>query len=142
MSISSTGNTSPKSRRIPLIAVFGVFAVVLAAVAVGGSYLWQNHFRSATKASAADCTLAQQILDSTATIPSDPAAGTAWETATRTRIQGVKEEFLASQLRNYVHWSMAQATGTGKPEVKTSKNLSEQIPSHCDQKIVVRPLAH
>jgi hypothetical protein len=141
MSASVTGNTYPKTRRIPLLAKLGVFAVVLVALAVGGSYLWQKHFPAVSQASAADCTLAQQILDSTSKIPTDAAAGTKWETGARARIQNVKEEFLASELRAYVGQATVKASGAGTVDAATAKNISTKIQSHCTQKLAIPPLA-
>jgi hypothetical protein len=140
MSTDITENTYPKkSRTLRVVALSIVTVFVLGAIALGGTYLWQQRF-GATQASAADCTLAQVIIDSTKSIPGDPAAGKKWEAATRAKIQNVKEDYLASQLRFYVGWAVTQATSTNRAGVEVSRNLSAEIPSHCDQKITVPPL--
>ncbi|MEU8657483.1 hypothetical protein, partial [Actinoplanes philippinensis] len=66
-----------KSKHIN-VAFVVLAAVVLAGVAYGVNYLWDKRF-GPTAASAADCRLAQELIDNAQNPPTHPPEGAKWE---------------------------------------------------------------
>jgi hypothetical protein len=113
-----------------LIGGAGALAVV-AAVAIGGNYMWQRQF-GPTLASKADCTLAQQLFDQARTPPADPAKAAAWEEQIRKVRYTMKDDGLDTQVGRYAHWAVVKATGVGdRPTTKQVHAVVDEAKGHC-----------
>jgi hypothetical protein len=127
--------------------LFGVVAVVIlmAAAGVGGAYWWQQR-NEPSQASAADCVLAQQIIDEAQNLPRDKAAVAKWQAATgklrRTRMQ---DGYLGLQIAIYEGWAAYHATGQGAAPTKQElAKMASTANSHCHEAkrtLVVPPIA-
>src|SRR3954469_21911633 len=106
--------TSQETTNWTRILVIGVVTVaVLSGVGFGLNYLWESHYRP-TQASAADCKLAQQIVDETQTPPSDKAQVQAWMEELHKARRGVMvDQGLSTEIGYYVRWAAVKAAGEG-----------------------------
>ncbi|WP_181805569.1 hypothetical protein [Streptomyces shenzhenensis] len=113
--------------------VFGAVGVVLAAVvAAVAAYGWHEHNKP-SQASAADCRLAQRIVDEAQRLPKDAKAADAWgrRTATMRRAQ-MKDGYLGAQISNYEGWAVLHAKGEGEPPAgKELARIAKEANSHC-----------
>jgi hypothetical protein len=108
-------------------------AVVMAGVAYGVNYLWDKRF-GPTAASAADCTLAQELIDKAQTPPTDAAKAEEWEQQIRQiRYTQLENDGISTEVGRYVHWSMVKATGDPmRPPAGTLDEIYELAVGHCE----------
>jgi hypothetical protein len=129
MSTIHSGRNSQRNRSI----IFAVVAViVLAGVAFGVNYVWQKRFGH-TPASAADCRLAQQLIDQAKSAPSDPAKAEAWEADIRkVRYTRFQDDGLSTQVGRYVYYATVKATGQGeRPTAEDFTTMKKEALGHC-----------
>jgi hypothetical protein len=114
-------------------------------VGVGGAYWWQQR-DAPSQASAADCALAQKIIDEAQELPADKAAVAKWRKDTRDlRIAEMKDGYLGLRIATYEQWAADHATG--EAEAPTKQELAEMTNtanSHCteaERTLVVPPIA-
>ncbi|WP_430790497.1 hypothetical protein [Actinoplanes sp. G11-F43] len=117
--------------RLAALAVLTV--VVLAGVAYGVNYLWDKRF-GPTSASAADCTLAQQLIDRAQTPPTDAAAAEKWAQEIRQiRYTQMVDQGISTQVGWYVQWQTIKATGAPeRPREGQLEEIYELAAGHCD----------
>ncbi|WFE30142.1 hypothetical protein O7623_13555 [Solwaraspora sp. WMMD791] len=125
-----TGTRRPAALRLILLGV--VTVAVLAAVAFGVNYLWQQQF-GPTQASAADCRLAQQLLDQTKNPPSEPAEAEQWEQDLRKiRYAQFVDQGISTEVGRFIHWSRVKATGAGeRPTTEQISQARSNAEGHC-----------
>jgi hypothetical protein len=139
MSTTVGGNRTHLTRTI----VLGIVTIgVLAAVAVGGNHLWQKRF-GPTQASAADCALAQSIVDQAQQLPKDEAAVAKWQKDMHDLRFGTKMDgFLGIQVSVYEQWAGRKATGEGLPPTAAEfRAMETEANRHCDKKVVFPPIS-
>jgi hypothetical protein len=122
--------------RYAVSAVVGaVFVVILALIA---SYAWEQHF-TPSRASAADCQLAQAIIDQAQRLPHSRAADEAWLTDMHNlRMARMKDGYLGLQVARYEGWAAARATGTGElPTAAEFRDMVHEANSHCATKLTI-----
>jgi hypothetical protein len=139
MSTTIGGNRSRLTRSI----VLGVVTVgVLAAIAIGGNHLWQKH-SGPTQASAADCALAQSIVDQAQKLPKGEAAVDKWRKDMHDlRIGTDMDGFLGIEVSVYERWAAEKATGKGKPPTAAEfRTMETEANRHCDKKVVFPPIS-
>jgi hypothetical protein len=113
---------------------FGILtAIILAGVAFGVNYLWDKRF-GPTAASAADCTLAQQLIDKAQTPPTDAAQAEQWEQQIRqVRYTQMENDGISTEVARYVYWSRIRATGDpSRPDPGTLDEITELAIGHCE----------
>ncbi|UUU32303.1 hypothetical protein JIX56_21665 [Streptomyces sp. CA-210063] len=127
--------------------VFGISlaVVVMAAVGIGGAYWWQQR-DAPSQASAADCALAQKIIDEAQELPADEAAVAKWRKDTRDlRIAEMKDGYLGLRIATYEQWAADHATGTAEAPTKQElADMTKTANSHCteaERTLVVPPIA-
>jgi hypothetical protein len=129
MSTTHSGKNSQRGRSL----IFAVVTVmVLAGVAFGVNYVWQKRF-GPTAASAADCRLAQQLIDQAKSAPSDPAKAEAWEADIRkVRYAKFQDDGLSTQVGRFVSYSRVKATGQGeRPTAADLATMKKEALGHC-----------
>lgn len=115
-------------------AVLGLVAVVvLGGVAFGVNYLWQKRF-GPTAASAADCRLAQELINRAQTPPAEPAAAEAWERDIREiRYAQFTNDGISTEVGRYVYWQRVVATGEGeRPTAEKYATMKKNALGHCE----------
>jgi hypothetical protein len=120
------------SKRITI--TFGILAaIVLAGVAFGVDYLWDKRF-GPTAASAADCALAQQLIDKAQTPPTEEPRAEQWEQQIRqVRYTQLENDGISTEVGRYVHWSRIRATGaTIRPRAGELDEITELAIGHCE----------
>jgi hypothetical protein len=125
-----TGTRRPAALRLAILAV--VTVAVLAAVAFGVNYLWQRQF-GPTRASAADCQLAQQLLDQTRNPPSESAEAEQWEQDLRKiRYAQFVDQGISTEVGRFIHWSRVKSTGEGeRPTTEQISRARRNAEGHC-----------
>ncbi|OJF13217.1 flagellar basal body-associated FliL family protein [Couchioplanes caeruleus] len=126
-------SSTPNKKRPLLVA--GLIAVVLMVGAVvAGAYLWRR-YQAPSQASAADCALAQSIIDRARQVPRDKAAAEKWAAETRQmRITGMKDGYLGALVAQYEGWAVASATGEGRPPApREVTDLRDEANGHCEE---------
>jgi hypothetical protein len=125
-------------RRIVIVnsrhVTFGILtAIILAGVAFGVNYLWEKRF-GPTTASAADCRLAQELIDKAQTPPADPAEAEKWEQQIRqVRYTRFENDGISTEVGRYVRWSRVKATGSAeRPAAGVLDEITELAIGHCD----------
>lgn len=110
-----------------------LIVVVLGGIAFGVNFLWQKQF-GPTTASAADCRLAQELIDKARTAPSVDAEAEKWEQSIRqVRYTRFEDDGVSTQVGKYVSWSRAQKTGKGElPTTKQFEEMKDEAIGHCD----------
>lgn len=129
----STVTPEGRGRTYTAPLVGGVVALtVVAAVALGGNYLWQRGFGPAT-ATKADCVLAQELIDEAGAAPSDPARAKDWEQDLReVRDATFDDEQLSLQVGKYLYWARVRATGVGsRPTAEQFSDVVGEAKEHC-----------
>jgi hypothetical protein len=123
-------NTRSDWRRLVILGLVGV--VVLSGVAFGVNYLWQKRF-GPTTASAADCELAQRLIDRAQTPPTDPAAAEEWEKEIREiRYAEFANDGISTEVGRYVYWQRVAATGEGdRPTPERFATMRDNALGHC-----------
>lgn len=116
-----------------LLILGALTVVVLGAVAFGVNFVWQKQF-GPTTASAADCRLAQELIDKARTPPRDGAEAEKWEQSIRqVRYTQLKDDGVSTQVGKYVAWNRAKATGAGElPTAKQFEAMKDEAIGHCD----------
>jgi hypothetical protein len=116
-----------------LLLVGALTVVVLGGVAFGVNFVWQKQF-GPTTASAADCRLAQELIDKARTPPSDDAEAEKWEQSIReVRYTQLKDDGVSTQVGRYVGWNRVKATGKGElPTAAQFKEMKDEAIGHCD----------
>ncbi|MFG3252508.1 hypothetical protein [Streptomyces sp. NPDC048172] len=130
---AENGPKAPRGGRY--VRVLGVVAaVVLAAAVAGGAYVWQQR-DGASQASAADCALAQKIVDQAGQLPEDKDedAVTKWQKDTQDlRRSKMEDGYLGLQIAKYEGWAVAHARGEGAaPSEAKQKETADTANSHC-----------
>ncbi|WP_033320551.1 hypothetical protein [Streptomyces yerevanensis] len=127
--------------------VFGIVVavVVMAVVGVGGAYWWQQR-NAPSQASAADCALAQKIIDEAQELPGDKAVVAKWRKETRDlRISEMKDGYLGLRIATYEQWAADHATGAAEAPTKQElADMTKTANSHCTEAkrtLVVPPIA-
>jgi hypothetical protein len=112
---------------------FGILtAIILAGVAFGVNYLWDKRF-GPTAASAADCRLAQELIDKAQTPPADAAEAEKWEQQIRqVRYTRLENDGISTEVGRYVHWQKARATGEPGPSAGELDEIYELAAGHCE----------
>jgi hypothetical protein len=120
----------------PRIVLAGFAAVAIVAAVLGGAYLWHRHF-APSQASAADCALAQNIIDQAQHLPSDPAAVAKWENDMHNlRMAKMKDGYLGGNISSYEIWAGDKATGKGQlPTAQEFNSDTAAANSHCATKL-------
>lgn len=129
---TAAGPKAPRGRKLWALGVAA--AVVLAVLGAGGAYWWQERGKP-SQASAADCALAQDILDRTRQLPREKDAVTKWQKNTRElRSEKMKDGYLGLQISKYESWAAEHAKGEsqgpGKAELKKTADAAN---SHCTE---------
>jgi hypothetical protein len=113
---------------------FGILtAIILAGVAFGVNYLWDKRF-GPTAASAADCRLAQELIDKAQTPPADAAEAEKWEQQIRqVRYTRLENDGISTEVGRYVRWQKARATGESvRPDAGELDEIYELAAGHCE----------
>ncbi|BAL87839.1 hypothetical protein AMIS_26190 [Actinoplanes missouriensis 431] len=113
---------------------FGILtAIILAGVAFGVNYLWDKRF-GPTAASAADCRLAQELIDKAQTPPADVAEAEKWEQQIRqVRYTRLENDGISTEVGRYVRWQKARATGESvRPGTGELDEIYELAAGHCE----------
>ncbi|WP_326807653.1 hypothetical protein OHB04_15665 [Streptomyces sp. NBC_01775] len=112
--------------------VLGVVAAVFLAALGGGTYWWQQRSQP-SQASAADCALAQKIVDQTRNLPKDKDAVTKWQQDTQDlRHKKMRDGYLGLQISKYESWAAEDAKGQGPaPKKSKQKETADTANSHC-----------
>lgn len=128
--------TSTNGKRNEKALALGIAVLlVLGGVIAGGAYWWKQ--RSApSQASAADCALAQKIIDEARKLPQDKAAVETWLKDTRElRRKQMKDGFLGLQISNYetmaADHALGKDDGMATPEAQTK--MRDTANSHCTE---------
>ncbi|WP_326552042.1 hypothetical protein [Micromonospora sp. NBC_01813] len=131
MTTSFDTNSRPTSA-LRLIVLGAVTVALLAAIALGGNYLWQLRFGQ-TRASAADCQLAQQLFDQGENAPSEPAEAEQWEQDIRKiRYADFVDQGISTEVGRFIYWSRVKATGEGeRPTPAEITLMRENAEGHC-----------
>ena len=115
------------------LTAFGIVAVlIVAAVGIGGSYWWKQH-NEPSQASAADCALAQKIIDSAQKIPQDKAAATKWHLDMHNlRKAKMKDGYLGATVARYEDWAAGRVTGDiAAPTKQELAEVADTANAHC-----------
>lgn len=131
----SANATDPKATRNRKVWVSGVAAAVfVAAIGVGGTYWWQQR-NEPSQASAADCALAQKIVDQTRTLPKDEDTVTKWQKDTQNlRDKKMEDGYLGLQISQYESWAAEHAVDEGPaPSKSEQKETADAANSHCER---------
>jgi predicted negative regulator of RcsB-dependent stress response len=128
--------TVTTSKRNGKALALGIAALlVLGAVIAGGAYWW-NQRNAPSQASAADCALAQKIVDEAQKLSGDKAAVEKWEKeTTKLRYARMKDGYLSAQIAQYAFWAASHALGKDD-EVAPPKKQAEMrdtANSHCTE---------
>jgi hypothetical protein len=113
---------------------FGILtAIILAGVAFGVNHLWDRRF-GPTAASAADCRLAQELIDKAQTPPADAAEAEKWEQQIRqVRYTRFEDDGISTEVGRYVRWQKARATGEDvRPRAGELDEIYELAAGHCE----------
>lgn len=113
---------------------FAVLTVaVLAGVAFGVNHLWDKRF-GPTAASAADCALAQQLIDKAQTPPTGAAEAQKWEQEIRqVRYTRLENDGISTEVGRYVSWSRLRATGApDRPRPGELEEITDLAVGHCE----------
>lgn len=122
--------------------VLGILTLtIVAAVAFGGNYLWQKWF-GPSQASAADCALAQTIIDQGKALTSDQAAAEEWARQMHDlRYSSMEDGYLGLQISRYEGMIIHQKTGLYDPVTEAdARDMREQANSHCAKDLTFPPL--
>jgi hypothetical protein len=135
-----TGTGNRKAQAFGLVVI-----AILMAVTAGGAYWWYQR-NLPSQASAADCALAQTIIDQAQTLPRDKAAVEKWQKDTRQlRITQLKDGFLGVEIAGYEGWAANRATGEGPTPTKQElAEMTKNANSHCEaakRTLVFPPIA-
>ena len=123
-----------QSRGVGRVIVLGALTLVLlAGVAFGVNWLWDKRF-GPTTASAADCKLAQQLIDQAQNPPHDKAAAEKWVSQIRqVRNTRFEDDGINTEVGKYVQWQALKATGSPeRPTTKQYSDMEERAIGHCD----------
>jgi hypothetical protein len=113
---------------------FGILtAIILAGVAFGVNHLWDKRF-GPTAASAADCRLAQELIDKAQTPPADAVEAEKWEQQIRqVRYTRFEDDGISTEVGRYVRWQRARATGEDvQPGAGELDEIYELAAGHCE----------
>lgn len=129
----TTGTRSGNTRWTYLLTLATVTVAGLTAIAIGAGALWQR-YTGPTRASTADCELAQQLFDRAQTAPADGAQAERWEREIRQiRYTRLADEGLSTEVGRYVAWSRVRATGTGeRPTAEQFDRMKDEALGHCE----------
>ncbi|GAA1652190.1 hypothetical protein [Actinoplanes couchii] len=118
---------------IRLVSFAILTVVVLASVAFGVNYLWDKRF-GPTSASAADCKLAQELIDKAQTPPTNATEADKWEKEIRQiRYARFEDDGISTEVGRYVRWKRVQATGAPeRPAEGELDEITELAIGHCD----------
>ncbi|WP_405095587.1 hypothetical protein [Micromonospora sp. NBC_01412] len=121
------------TNRTRILTLGMVTVVILAAVAFGVNYLWQERF-GPTTASTDDCELAQQLIDRAQTPPTGKAEAQQWEKEIRQiRYTRIEDEGVSTEVGRYVAWAVVRATGEGeRPTAADFEQMKNEATGHCD----------
>ncbi|MGW5868833.1 hypothetical protein ACWFRJ_42590 [Streptomyces sp. NPDC055239] len=124
--------TVAKRRHNPKIWITGIIAALVLAAAAGGAYWW-NERSKPSQASAADCALAQKIIDGAQDLPGDKADVAKWLKDTQElRRKGMTDGYLGLQVAKYESWAADNATGEAKaPSKSVQQKTADTANSHC-----------
>ena len=130
--ITSTPTTKRNRTRNRLI-LGAVAGAVVAALAAGGAYWWQDR-QELSQASAEDCRLAQRIVTEGARTAAGPApeAEQWWKETGDERRATMEDGYLGAKISRYEGWALQTAKNPGgAPSAKDVKNLQEDARGHC-----------
>jgi hypothetical protein len=118
-----------------------VFAIVIVLI---GAYAWQKH-NAPSQASAADCRLAQSIVDQAQKLPNDKAADEKWlRDMHNLRMAQMKDGYLGAQIFAYETWAAVKASGGAAegdlPTPKEFTHMVNEANSHCATKLTFPPI--
>ncbi|MCX4908943.1 hypothetical protein [Streptomyces sp. NBC_00878] len=124
MQTGTTGSLKVKA------LVLGVVAVAILVVGAGGAYWWHQH-NLPSQASAADCALAQKIIDEAQ--KQDKSTVTKWLKDVRElRYAEMKDGYLSGQIGRYEGATATHLTGEGEASTKAElADMSKQANAHC-----------
>ncbi|MCZ4604168.1 hypothetical protein O3S80_10455 [Streptomyces sp. Lzd4kr] len=126
-------SVSARPRRSLAIVIGAVALVVLAGVGIVGGRWWHER-NLPSRASKADCTLAQQIIDEAQKLPTgDKKAVDKWkkDTAALRRTQ-MKDGYLGYNMAQYEGWVTTKAKGEAVEQTKKEMvDIAGQANSHC-----------
>ena len=130
--ITSTPTTKRNRTRNRLI-LGAVAGAVVAALAAGGAYWWQDR-QELSQASAEDCRLAQRIVTEGARTAAGPApeAEQWWKETGDERRATMEDGYLGAKISRYEGWALETAKNPAQaPSAKDVKNLQEDAQGHC-----------
>ncbi|MEU3983518.1 hypothetical protein AB0F77_26130 [Streptomyces sp. NPDC026672] len=142
--MNSAGQQNNKTGSLRTKAlVFGIAAVFLVSAGAGGAY-WLHQRGLPSQASAADCDLAQKIIDEAQT--QDRSTVVKWtEDMHDLRMEKMKDGYLGLQIARYEDSVAAHLTGKGEAPTKAElADMSKQANSHCtgvEHTLVFPPVA-
>ena len=123
--------------RAGLIAAVLVTVVVVAALAVGGTYLWRRH-TGRPVASPAACAVAAQTIAQATVLPPDPVAAAAWRDERDAAHQLIAEDYLSAAVDRYT-W-MAVRIVIADPVAPTDAEraaVARELRGHCRADLTV-----
>ncbi|CAL9563061.1 hypothetical protein [Streptomyces sp. enrichment culture] len=129
-----TGTPTNKHNRTRDRLILGALAgAVVAALAAGGAYWWQDR-QELSQASAEDCRTAQRIVTEGARIAAGPVpeAEKWWKETGDERRATMEDGYLGAKISRYEGWALETAKNSAEaPSAKDVKSLQEDARGHC-----------
>ncbi len=120
-----------------LIAAVIAVLVVVAATAVGGTYLWRRH-HLAPVAAPAECAVAAETLAQGPALTSDRLTAAAWRAERDAAHQQILQAGLQVAAGRYVDYAVRIATGDpAAPSASQRSELARSLPAHCRATLTV-----
>jgi hypothetical protein len=136
MTVVNTGRN--RARMVASIVIGVIFVGILALI---GTYLVQQRY-APSRASAADCRLAQTIIDQAQKLPHDKATNERWQQDVHDlRMAQMKDGYLGLQIARYEGWAAGRAGGAPGPTKAEFKDMVTEANSHCATPLTIPPIA-
>ncbi|MFJ9624848.1 hypothetical protein [Streptomyces sp. NPDC101181] len=118
----------------PRTWIVGAAAAAVLAGAVGGGALWWNERSRPSQATAADCALAQKIIDGAQDLPAEKTDVAKWlKDSQELRRENMEDGYLGAQISKYESWAADHATHTGRgPSAPELRKTADTANAHCE----------